>query len=162
MTGHKGQSWTPWELNMIGEWLRKTFGDVRYKTQFRLGKIQPRLPDGTYGRDEMGMLGRWRRYADAVVFLPDRLLVIEAVMKSDPGKISTLQLYGMLVPQTPELADYSHLPVKLVLIFAIEDPWVTEQCRRNGILPVHFVPSNFDEWFSKLAARARRATRTTL
>jgi hypothetical protein len=156
---HKGQSWTPWELNMIGEWLGQTFPQAPYKTQCRLGKIQPRLPNGTFGPDEEAMLGRWRRYVDAVVFLEDRLLLVEAVMKADPGKVSILELYEMLVPDTPELQPYKDLPIQKVLLFAIEDPWLTKLCERKGILAVHFVPSNFEQWYEKLPQRARRPSR---
>jgi hypothetical protein len=157
---HKGQSWTPWEYEMIGEWVSRTFGDVEWRTQVRLGPIQPRLPDGTWTEEEGRMLGRWRRYVDAVVILPDRLLVVEACMMADAGKISILQLYKMLVPQTPELAEYKDLPIQMVFLYAVEDRNLSELARQQGILPVHFVPSNFESWFNKLAARAKRPPQT--
>jgi hypothetical protein len=152
------RSWHPWELEMISEWLGKTFPDVPFQTQVRLGRIQPRAANGTFAADEEAMIGRWRRYADAIAFLDDRLLLIEAVMKADAGKVSILKLYEMLVPQTPELAEYSLLPIQKVLLFAIEDPWLTELCKRENILPVHFVPSNFEKWFATLRPRDKRAS----
>lgn len=154
----KKRDWHPWELDMISEWLGKTFPDAPFKTQVRLGRIQPRLSNGTFTVDEEAMLGRWRRYADAIAFLDDRLLLIEAVMKADAGKLSILELYEMLIPQTPELTEWSLLPIQKVLLFAIEDPWLTELCRRKDILPVHFVPRNFEQWLETLRPRAKRAS----
>jgi hypothetical protein len=160
--GHKGQGWTPWELNMIAEWVSRTFPDAKYQTQIRLGKIQPRAPDGTYTKDEEAMIGRWRRYADAIVFLPDRLLLVESVMRSDPGKVSVLNLYEELIRQTDELKPYANLPIPKILLYAIEDPVVNELARRDNILPVLYVPTFYDEWLAKLAARHKRPTRSTL
>jgi len=157
---HKGQAWTAWEINMITEWLSKTFPDAEYRTMVRLGQIQPRLANGTWTPDEEAMLGVHRRYADAVVFLPDRLLLVEAVMRADPGKLAVLELYELLLPQTPELQQWKHLPIQKILLYSIEDPTLTELARRKEILAVHFVPSFFDTWFGGLVARHQRAPRT--
>lgn len=159
---HKGQPWTPWETMMISEWIERTFGDVEYRTMVRLGKIQPRLADGTYTEDEERMLGVHRRYADAIAILPDRLLLIEAVMRADPGKLAVLELYELLLPQTPELQQFSQLRIQKVLLYAIEDPTVCELARRKNILSVHYVPSFFERWTSGLKARHQRAPRTEL
>lgn len=159
---HKGQAWTPWEINMIAEWLGKTFPDVEYRTMVRLGRIQPRLPDGTYTVEEERMLGVHRRFADAIAILPDRLLLIEAVMRCDPGKLTVLELYEMLLPNTPELQQFSELPIQKVLLYAIEDPVVCELARRKEILAVHYVPTFFERWMTTLKARHQRAPRTEL
>lgn len=159
---HKGQSWTPWEIRMIGEWVNRTFPDAEYRTQVRLGRIQPRLPNGTYSADEEKTLGNWRRYADAIVILSDRLLLVEAVMRADPGKISVLNLYEALIPQTAELAEFFRLPIQKVFLFAIEDPTINELAKRERILPILYVPSFFEEWLSKLAARHKRVPQITI
>jgi len=159
---HKGQPWTPWETMMIAEWVGRTFGDVEFRTMVRLGKIQPRLADGTYTEDEERMLGVHRRYADAIVILPDRILLIEAIMRADPGKLAVLELYELLLPQTPELQQFSQLPIRKVLLYAIEDPVVSELAKRKDILPVHYVPSFFERWLSGLKERHQRAPRTEL
>lgn len=159
---HAGQAWTAWEITMIAEWLGQTFPGAEYRTMVRLGRIQPRLANGTYTEDEERMLGVHRRYADAVVILPDRLLLVEAVMRADPGKLAVLELYEMLIPQTPELQQYANLPIKKVLLYAIEDPVLVELARRKDILAVRFTPSFFDTWFAQLKARHQRAPRTPL
>lgn len=146
---------------MVGEWVSRTFPHSHWQTQVRLGRIQPRNPDGKFTSEEKRMLGLWRRRIDCIVYLPDRLLLVEAVLGAKPGKISVLKLYGKLVPQTPELAEYHHLPVQLVFLYAIEDPVLNVVAREEGILPIRFVPSFFDEWLETLAPRHRRAPLST-
>jgi len=160
MTGRKGQPYTPWEIMMISEWVSKTFPDARYSTNFRLGPIQPRAADGTYNVDELKLLGVWRRRIDALVYLEDRLLLVEAVLRADPGKLAVLELYEKLVPQTPELADFSQLPVQKVLLFCIEDPIITILAKDKGILAIQYVPSFFDTWFKLLRERSKRPSQS--
>lgn len=151
------KTWTPWEQRMVGEWVGATFGDVKYQTNVRLGRLQPRSDDGTFTYDEKVMLGVWRRFVDALVWLPDRLLLVEAGMREDPGKLSQLELYETLLPQTEELRDSLELPVQKVLLYCIEDPAVNALARQKHILPIRFVPSFYDEWLRTLPARMRRA-----
>lgn len=150
-----------WELEMIGEWLAKTFPDVRWQSNVRLGRIQPRGDHGHFTPDEAKMLGLWRRRIDAIVYLPDRLLLVEAILRAQPGKIAVLKLYENLVAQTPELREFWHLPTQKVLLYAIEDPALVALAREEKILPIHFMPSFFDEWFAGLAGRAKRAPLST-
>jgi len=156
------RTWTPWEMRMVGEWVSSSFGDVRYQTNVRVGRIQPRANDGTYGQDEMAMLGVWRRFVDAIVYLPDRLLLVEAVLRADPGKLAQLELYERLLPQTLELQPYLHLPVQKVLLYCIQDPALELLAGEKGVLAIRFVPSFFDEWFNKLRGRDKRAPQLTL
>lgn len=156
------RTWTPWEMRMVGEWVSSSFGDARYQTNVRVGRIQPRAPDGTYSEDELAMLGVWRRFVDAIVYLPDRLLLVEAVLRADPGKLAQLQLYERLLPQTLELQPYLHLPVQKVLLYCIQDPALEVLAKEQGVLAIRFVPSFFDEWFNKLRPRHKRAPQLTL
>jgi len=157
MTGRKGQPYTPWEIMMVSEWVSRTFPDVRFSTNFRLGPIQPRAPDGTYSADELTIIGVWRRRVDTLVYLSDRLLLVEGVMRADPGKIAVLKLYEKLIPQTPELAEFSHLPIQKVLLYCIEDPVLNVLAAEEGILAIQYIPSFFDSWFNKLRGFEKRA-----
>lgn len=146
---------------MVGEWVSKTFPHARYQTQVRLGRIQPRNAGGQFTAEEKRMLGLWRRRIDCIVFLPDRLLLVEAVLRAQPGKITVLKLYERLVKQTPELSEFYHLPVQKILLYAIEDPVLLGIARDEGILPIRFVPRWYDEWLETLRPRERRASLST-
>lgn len=146
---------------MVSEWVTKTFPHSRFQTQVRLGKIQPRLPNGTYTPDEAKMLGLWRRRIDCLVFLEDRVLLVEAVLRALPGKLMVLKLYEKLVRQTPELAEYRHLPVQKVLLYAIEDPVLLNIAKEEHILAIRYVPKWFDEYLDALKPREKRAPLST-
>jgi len=154
------RGYTAWEIMMIGEWVAQTFPDVEWQTNVRLGSLIPRNKSGRFTKEELRLLGVWRRRVDAVVYLPDRLLLVEAVLQSHPGKLSMLKLYEKLVPQTPELRPYRDLPVQKVLLYCIEDPVLNILAKEEDILPIQFVPSFFDQWFDKLRHRDKRAPRS--
>lgn len=150
-----------WELEMVGEWVSRTFPYARWQTNVRLGRIQPRNADGQFTSEEKRMLGLWRRRIDCLVFLDDRLLLVEAILRADLGKVSVLKAYRKLIPQTPELAEYHHLPVQMVLLYAIEDPVLNVLAREEGILPIRFIPPGYDEWLQSLKPRHKRAPLST-
>jgi len=155
----KNRGYTTWEIRMIGEWVAQTFPDVEWQTNVRLGTLTPRDEYGRFSHAELELLGVWRRRADAIVYLPDRLLLVESVLRAHPGKLAMLQLYERLIPQTPELEQYKHLLVQKVLLYVIEDPTLTIMAQQQGILTIQFVPSFFDEWFATLRPRDKRASR---
>jgi len=156
----KKRNYTPWEIMMISEWVARTFPDVRWQTNVRLGPAAPRNAHGQYTREELTLLGVWRRRIDAIVFLDDRLVLVEAVLRSNPGKLSILELYARLVPQTPELSEFSALPVQKVLLYVVEDPVVNMIARERDIVPVQYVPTFFPAWFDTLRPRDKRAPRS--
>lgn len=158
----KNRTYTPWEIMMISEWVAETFPDVRWETNVRLGPMTPRNGHGRFTKDELRLLGVWRRRVDALVYLPDRLLLVESVMRSHPGKLSMLELYELLIRQTLELRPYWHLRIQKVLLYVIEDPALLILCKRKDILAIQFVPSFFDEWFAHLRPRDRRVPKTII
>ena len=101
------------------------------------------------------LVGVFRRWADALVILPDRLLLIEGKILPQPGVISQLKLYAELIPKTPELAEHKHKPIEMVLVCAIEDPLISELARREGITVRIFHPAWVDEYMKILHPRER-------
>jgi len=159
--GKSERPYHAWETMMIGEWVAQTFPTARWVTNVRLGTLQPRNDHGQFSQGELELLGVWRRRVDAIVYLPDRLLLVEAVLRSHPGKLSVLKLYEALARQTPELADFQALPIQLVLLYCVEDPVLNELARQQGILCVQYVPTFFDAWFATLRRREQQASRST-
>lgn len=92
------------------------------------------------------MVGVFRRWADALVFLPDKIVLIEAKILPQPGVISQLKLYEELIPKTPQLAEHYYKPVEKLLVCAIEDRVITELARREGIRVVVFRPAWIDAY----------------
>ena len=81
-----------------------------------------------------------------MVFLPDRLILIEGKILPQPGVISQLKLYEELIPKTPELFEHRGKPIEKVLVCAIEDRLISELARREGVRVQIFHPAWIDEY----------------
>ena len=149
------RNWEPRELRLCSEALVRYYGEYPSQTHVHVGSLPKRMK----GRflDEAGerMLGEFRRWCDAIVIMPDRLVLIEAKIKPQPGVISQLLLYARLLPKTPELAEHKHKPIEMGLVCAIEDPLVTHLAREMGILVVNYSPVWIKEYLNLLYARER-------
>lgn len=154
------RSWAPRELRLVAEFLAATYPKYPYKMRVRLGTTHPHLviPEAT--EEENKLIGSWRRWADAIVFADDRLILIEVAIVPEPGDISMLLLYERLIPHTPELEEYSNLPVEKLLVYAIEDPVLISLARDQGIKVIYFKPDWVDEYLPMLFPRERRAPLT--
>lgn len=161
-TTRKKRSWQPREMQMVVEWLMQFYPGDAWKTRVRLGAPKSSTPRADMTPEERAMVGVWRRWADALIFLPDRLILVEAAIRSQPGKISQLELYRLLLPKTPELAEHMHKPIELVLLYAIEDPAVVLLARSKGIRCILFKPMWLDDYLALLQPRERRAPRSGL
>lgn len=88
----------------------------------RLGGIPAKME----GVDISGMSSNifkvFNRYVDAIVILPDRLLLIEAKILADLGAVSQLEYYAGLISSSPELAAYVALPLELHIVTVSADP----------------------------------------
>lgn len=156
------RKWQPRELRMISEWLAQEYPDATYETRVRLGRIEPRVEGAYVSDEESRMLGVFRRWADAIVFLPDRLILIEAAIRPEPGDISKLKLYERLIPNTPELEKYRDLPVVKVLLYAMPDDLLLVMAREEGIEVRYFRPAWIEEYLKELYPRERRSPHTPL
>jgi len=147
-------------MRLVSEYLAKEYPDYPTKTRVRLGSIHPELGPDKLSDAERAIVGAWRRWADAIVFKTDRLVLIEAAILPSPGDISQLELYEHLLPLTPELAEHRHKRIEKVLLFALEDPAVLNMARERGIKVVYFCPKWIEEYMKILRPRERRAPLT--
>jgi len=147
---------------LIAEYLAANYSKYPYKMRQRLGSVPAELD--LPGRDmaEYRMIGVWRRWADAVVFKPNQVVIIEASIRPDPGDIAKLQLYAKLFKHTPELEPFANRPVALELVYALEDVVIIELAREAKIKVVYFKPDWLDEYLSVLYPFERRAPRTNV
>lgn len=156
------RKWQPRELRMISEWLAQNYPDVTYQLRVRLGRIEPRLSGAFVSDEEARMLGVFRRWADAIIYLPDRLILVEAAIRPEPGDISKLELYERLIPNTPELAAVAHLPVEKILLYALPDELLLTLAREHGIKVQYYRPPWIEEYLKELYPRERRSPHTPL
>lgn len=154
------RKWEPREMKLVAEYLAKNYSSYRSKTRVRLGQVHPAILPDDISAEDLAFSGVWRRWADAIVITPQKLILIEAAILADAGDISKLALYKTLIPHTPELAEYKNLDIELQLVYAIEDPLVVMIAREAGIKPVYFKPDWIAEYIATLTPNKQRATLT--
>ena len=140
------RNWEPREQRLVSEYVAWRYGEYESRTHVHLGSIPARFK-GKFAKDETaGPLTPLLRWADALVFMPDKVVLIEGKILPQPGVISQLLLYEELIPKTPELGEHRTKPIEKQLVCAIEDPMISELARRSGILVVIFRKPWIDEY----------------
>lgn len=144
---------------MVSEYLAKTYTDPRdiVMQRVRLGTAQPLSKEEDLTSEDMAMLKVRLRWADAIVVTPRELIIIEGAIRPDLGDPCKILLYRELVPLTPELEPWRHLPVKGLYLYCIQDDLIISMCRRLGFQAVQYIPSWLPEYLSILYPRERRA-----
>lgn len=132
---------TAWERILVKEYIQANYANVPHWIRVEVGPIP--------GTDNPLLFSRLRRWADAVIIMPDHILVIEAKMKADVNVIGQLLLYASLVPQTPLFARYAKLPVKAKVVTAMITDEVRRAIESAGIEVEVFKPSNFEQWYAE-------------
>jgi len=154
------RQWQAREMRLVSEYLAKYYPDHPTQTRVRVGSLPLALHPEFVSGGEQRALGVWRRWVDAIVIMPDRLILIEANIRPAPGKISQLELYERLLPMTPELAEHKDKPIEKVLLFALEDKAIEAQARDRGIKVVYFRPPWIEDYLKILYPRERRTPLT--
>jgi len=158
----KNATWTPAEGRLVGEYLAVRFPDARTAQRVRVGSYVHHLDAAQLDPGEARMLGVWRRWVDAVVFLPEYTLLIEAAILPDPGDVAQLDLYRELWPMTPEHADRRDLPVRGQLVYAVDDPPIRVLASRWGFTVDVFRPPWIDDYLGRMFPRKRRPPETNI
>ncbi len=153
MAERQKRKWQPREQRMLSEYMAEFFPEVRYQVRVRLGSPQPRA-QGRFSTEEVKMLGVWRRWADALAYLPtNELLLIEAKIRPEPGVISQIKLYERLISHTPELLPYTAWPIRKRIVYAIPDAATFMLAREDNIEVVHYEPKWLGEYLNVLQKR---------
>jgi hypothetical protein len=145
------------EALLVSQYVAETFAGARALFQVRVGPLPDRALNATLTIGEKIQLGNFRRSADAVVILPDKIVLIEGYIHVQLGKLSQLMTYLELLPLTPELKDFGPLPVSPMLLGAQRDPILDQMAAKFNIPVVIFQPA----WvITYLAAESSRHART--
>lgn len=148
------------ERRMVIEYLMKYFSEYEHETQVRLGVLPATIGGQKLTRAEQYALNTFRRYADAIVRMPDRLILIEASITPSPGYISQIELYRRLIPLTEDIGIWREKPLAAQYVVAYEDPVVSMMARENNIDVVIFRPEWVDEYLLGLTAARRRPAKS--
>ena len=134
-----------WERLLVYEYVQTYYLDVPHWFREEVGP----LPQG----ENPMLYAKTRRWADAIVHLPDKTLLIEGKMKAEPSVIGQLLNYRNLLPQTPLFYKYREIPIEMQLVCAKIDTDTEALVKQAGIDVVMFKPSNYDTWVDVITKR---------
>ena len=142
---------------MAAEYVAARFPDaVAARLNVRLGAAPLELQGETLTASEAGALRVWSRWADAVVELEDRVVLIETKIRPKLGPLEALLLYEVLLPSTPGFS-LGGRSIEKRFVYAVEDPVLVYIARILGIIPEKYEPAWLREYLSILPPRERRA-----
>jgi len=150
------RTWQPREMQMVTEYLTREYPRTFWATRVRLGSPHPELLMPVLSEEERRMIGVWRRWADAVIVQKDKVIILEAAIRPDPGDVSKLELYSRLLPVTPEYRQYKDRPIEMILLYAIEDPATILLARERGIRCIEYKPDWLSSYVALLTKRESR------
>lgn len=130
-----------WSTLLLREWAARTFPGVPLQEQYRLGPTKLNLVGVTVtpALEAMMRVNNW--FADAIMFTPAETMIVEAKVRPTPSAVSQVQFYADLLPSTPGMFERLSLPIRCVLLFAEDDPRVTNFARRHGCAVYIYTPS---------------------
>lgn len=84
------RSWQPREMAMVSEFIAKFFPRTPNATRVRLGIPHPELVLPDAEAEDFATLRLWNRWADAIVYHPDKTILIEAKIRPRLGPTEAL------------------------------------------------------------------------
>jgi hypothetical protein len=133
------------ETRMVAEYLKENYSKYSFITKQPLGRIPEELAAKEGYKRAVGLMRPFRPEVDAVVMLPGALLVVEAKVWNIVNGLAKLPLYKSLVPHTPELKQYHHLPIIMELVVGWTNPNLEIMARDLGVRVRVFCPDWLNE-----------------
>lgn len=128
----------------------------------RLGRIHPELIPEDIKEEDLGILSVYRRWADCVISLPDKTIILEAKIVSRLGALEALEIYKQLYLSSPEYIHRHSIPIELWFIYAVEDPVLNNLARQKGIIPIEYRPAWLPDYLAILRGRERQPPKTLI
>jgi len=150
-----------WEAEYVSEYCSQAFPRDPVIYHCRLGTWPQPLTATELTPEELAMLKVRMRWADAVVILPEKLIVVEGKLRASEflKGLGELQLYAHLVKHTPEFEKFKDRAVAGRLLIPLEDPAVALMARQNGIEVAVYRPTFYSEYLEVLQPRQARPIR---
>lgn len=142
----------------LTEWLGITYPPGTWRTNVNIG--MPAIPEEErLTPAELRAIRRgWTGKADAVVFLPEEVHIVEAKIRDDRGKIEQLLLYKWLFYRDESFRPYWDKRVKLILLTPKDQGILEEFMAEFGIQVIYYRPLWVQEYLGTLRPFERRGT----
>ena len=150
-----------WEAEYVAEYCSQAFPGEKVIYHCRLGTWPSPLTAGELTDEEQAMLKVRMRWADAVILLPGKIIVVEGKLRASEflKGVGELQLYTHLVPHTEEFTAWKGTQVVGRLLIPFEDPAVIAITRQQGIETAVYKPKFWKDFIAAIQPRQGRAIR---
>ena len=138
------------ETRLLSEYLLATYSKYSYIISVPLGKLDETLLKTLGYKQAMGLSRPYRPSVDAVVILPNYLIIIEAKVWNILNGLGKLPMYKSLVPFTPELQQYMPREVIMELVVAWTNANLEIMAREAGVTVRVFCPDWMQEVVNKM------------
>jgi len=98
-----------------------------------IGMLAPNVPAAA--------LSSYRRYPDALVIWPDRILMVEAKIIASGGAVGMLEEYLLLWPNSPDYQAEVLKPIQGAILTAFTDPIARQLAASHGMQWLIYSPS---------------------
>ncbi len=143
----------PRERQMRSEYIAKYLMGRDWHTEYPLGTVIALSEMQNYTDAQLRALTVRKARADLIVAYSDRLDVFEFQLLPRWSKFGQLLAYLELARQTDTLAAYHFLPIRGILVSAVEDPFIRVLCEKYGLTYEIFTPEWLPLYFETLRPR---------
>ena len=134
----------------MAEWVITNYPHAEVFYNLRLGPPPAEISAAFPGIDVDKYARVWKKTCDAVVITEEELILIEGELRRPLLALGELIIYRDLLSTTPELRQYSHLPVRTVLLCPIEDPTLDMTLREHKIEKALYRPPWVDQYLKEV------------
>lgn len=138
---------------LLHEWAEQQHWDGTPIYEARLGPTPLLAGSAEVTPEIAAMLRRANRYADLVGALNGELLVVEAKVILSPDAIGQLLAYLPLVESSPVRDKWPSMPIRGVILCAVDDPHVSNLALTHGIRVIVYQPPWIADYLASKYAR---------
>jgi len=147
------------ETRLVAEYVKSQYSKFPSITAQPVGVVSQELM-AEVGYTKAIRISRPNRpEVDAIVILPNYLVLIEAKVWHIVDGMAKLPLYKSLIPYTPELKEYMPRDVIMELVVPWSNPNLEIMCRDHGIVLKVFTPAWINEVVNRVTNYSTREYR---
>jgi len=138
------------------EWLGFNYPAGTWRTNVRLGRLADKLWKEATPEERRMLRGAFGAQADAIVLLEDRAIIVEVMVRHEPGVLEDLEKYELLFRETEEFREWWEKPIEKVLVTPLDLPFYERLAAEKGIKVVKYKPIWIREYLATYAPKYRR------
>lgn len=148
--------------DFLGEYLALNFPPGSFRTNVPLGKVEEPERGGVSVEEKRMLRSAMGGRADAVVVHNHRVIIIECIIRHEPGSLEDLMKYKKLLRETPRYQKYSNYPIELWILTPLDMPWYEEFAEDLGIKVEKYKPAWVFEYLQSYPRRFQRGKLSSL